>query len=112
MHDRQHLLRPARAHEVGVLVVDFADLLKGLGTDHDGPGFPLGDELPAQFGHLLGEVVLLGAVVGEVEELGGVGAGVLDEFPVAVAEGGPVAAVEVGVLAEEAVAVTTLLRRS
>ncbi len=35
MHDRQHLLRPARAHEVGVLVVDLADLLKGLGTDHD-----------------------------------------------------------------------------
>ena len=35
MHDRQHLLRPARTHEVGVLVVDLADLLKGLGSDHD-----------------------------------------------------------------------------
>ena len=35
MHDRQHLLGPTRANEVGVLVVDFADLRKGLGADHD-----------------------------------------------------------------------------
>jgi len=35
MHHRQHLFGAARAHEVSVLVVDLADLLKRLGTDHD-----------------------------------------------------------------------------
>jgi len=35
MHHRRHLLRPARAHEVGLPVVDHADFLKGLGADRD-----------------------------------------------------------------------------
>ena len=51
VHDRQHLLRPTRTHETGVLIVDLADRLKGLGTDHHDQGKGV-----ESFGPVYGEV--------------------------------------------------------